>query len=126
VPGTLCQESLGELNREVTRYRISIQELLTIKNINIIVILIKNGCGKKLHHFFLNINKHAFTKGKDIRVREINSTKIAKLAGVSRITVSRVINNYPNVPESTREKVMKVIKENNYYPNLFGQVLISK
>ncbi|RXI96333.1 LacI family transcriptional regulator [Anaerobacillus alkaliphilus] len=58
-----------------------------------------------------------------MRVREINSTEIAKLAGVSRSTVSRVINNYPNVPQNTREKVLKVIKENNYYPNLFGQVL---
>lgn len=59
-------------------------------------------------------------------MKEINSTEIAKLAGVSRSTVSRVINNYPNVPEKTREKVLKVIKENNYYPNLFGQVLAGR
>ncbi len=57
---------------------------------------------------------------------EINSTKIAKLAGVSRSTVSRVINDYPNVPEKTKEKVMKLIKQHNYYPNLSAQVLAGK
>ena len=41
----------------------------------------------------------------------MNSNEIAKLAGVSRSTVSRVINNYPNVPEETRKKVLKVIDE---------------
>jgi LacI family transcriptional regulator len=58
--------------------------------------------------------------------KEINSTEIARLAGVSRSTVSRVINNYANVPEHTRQKVMKVIAEHNYYPNLSAQVLAGK
>jgi LacI family transcriptional regulator len=40
----------------------------------------------------------------------MKSEEIARLAGVSRSTVSRVINNYPNVPEETRERVMKVIR----------------
>ena len=44
----------------------------------------------------------------------MNSNEIAKLAGVSRSTVSRVINNYPNVPEETRKKVLKVIDEYDY------------
>lgn len=57
---------------------------------------------------------------------EINSTQIAKLAGVSRSTVSRVINNYSNVSEQTYDKVMKAIKEYNYYPNLSAQVLKGK
>ncbi|MCM3110981.1 LacI family DNA-binding transcriptional regulator [Lederbergia lenta] len=56
----------------------------------------------------------------------MNSTEIAKLAGVSRSTVSRVINNYPNVPAATRKKVMSIIQENNYYPNLSAQVLAGK
>lgn len=56
----------------------------------------------------------------------INSTKIAELAGVSRSTVSRVINNYPSVPPETKEKVMKVIKEYNYFPNMSAQVLAGK
>ena len=56
-------------------------------------------------------------------MKRINSTEIAKLAGVSRSTVSRVINNYPNVPEATREHVMRIIKENHYYPQLSGKML---
>ena len=43
-------------------------------------------------------------------MKRINSNDIARLAGVSRSTVSRVVNGYSNVPEETREKVMKVIK----------------
>ncbi|PZD96373.1 LacI family transcriptional regulator [Paenibacillus sambharensis] len=57
---------------------------------------------------------------------EINSIEIARLAGVSRSTVSRVINNYTNVPPATREKVMRVIEAYNYYPNLSAQVLAGK
>lgn len=53
----------------------------------------------------------------------MNSTEIAKLAGVSRSTVSRVINNYSNVPEETREKVLKVIKEHDYVPHASARML---
>lgn len=56
----------------------------------------------------------------------MNSTEIARLAGVSRSTVSRVINNYPNVPPETREKVMRVIEQYNYFPNVSAQVLAGK
>lgn len=61
-----------------------------------------------------------------MRNSDINSEEIAKLAGVSRSTVSRVINNYPNVPPETREKVMKVIEQYHYVPNLSAQVLAGK
>ncbi|MBY0146058.1 LacI family DNA-binding transcriptional regulator [Neobacillus niacini] len=57
---------------------------------------------------------------------KMNSTQIAQLAGVSRSTVSRVINNYPSVPPETRERVMKVIKEYNYFPDMSAQVLAGK
>ena len=58
--------------------------------------------------------------------KDINSNEIARLAGVSRSTVSRVINNYPNVPPETREKVMKIIEQYNYFPNISAQVLAGK
>ncbi|WP_438431351.1 LacI family DNA-binding transcriptional regulator [Gorillibacterium sp. sgz500922] len=56
----------------------------------------------------------------------MRSEDIARLAGVSRSTVSRVINQYPNVPEETRRKVMKVIEEHHYEPNTNARVLAGK
>lgn len=43
--------------------------------------------------------------------------QIAKQAGVSRSTVSRVINNDPNVKDQTRERVLEVVTSNNYVPS---------
>jgi LacI family transcriptional regulator len=59
-------------------------------------------------------------------MKKMTSNDIAKLAGVSRSTVSRVINGYTNVPPETRSAVMKVIKEHHYYPQLSGQLLTGK
>ncbi len=42
---------------------------------------------------------------------------IAKKSGVSVSTVSRVINNRPDVSEEAREKVLAVTKQFNYIPN---------
>ena len=42
---------------------------------------------------------------------------VARLAGVSKKTVSRVINRSPLLNEETREKVEKVIREVGYVPN---------
>lgn len=53
----------------------------------------------------------------------MNSEDIAKIAGVSRSTVSRVINNYPNVPARTKEKVMKVIEKYEYVPQASARLL---
>ena len=50
-------------------------------------------------------------------------TDIAKLAGVSKATVSRVLNNNPNVKENTRVKIMGIIEKNNYYPNVIARNL---
>ncbi|MDV4149874.1 LacI family DNA-binding transcriptional regulator [Clostridium sp. AL.422] len=47
----------------------------------------------------------------------MNIRDIARIAGVGVSTVSRVINNHPDVKEQTRERVLEVIKENNYIPN---------
>lgn len=56
----------------------------------------------------------------------MRSEDIAKLAGVSRSTVSRVINNYSNVPEATRAKVLRVIEQYHYEPNSFARALAGK
>lgn len=51
---------------------------------------------------------------------------IAKLANVSPMTVSRVINDSKNVSESTRAKVNRAIQELNYIPNSSARYLTSK
>lgn len=49
--------------------------------------------------------------------------KIAKMAGVSIATVSRVLNNVPSVSETTRKKVREVILAHEYYPNALARGL---
>jgi len=51
---------------------------------------------------------------------------IAAKAGVSRSTVSRVVNEDPNVRSETRERVLKIIEETGYYPNAAARSLASK
>lgn len=51
---------------------------------------------------------------------------VAKKADVSRMTVSRVINNSDLVKEETRRKVLEAIKELNFRPNLLAQSLVTK
>ncbi len=46
--------------------------------------------------------------------------KIARLAGVSVATVSRVLNNSDTVKAKNRERVLQAIKESNYQPNLLA------
>jgi len=48
---------------------------------------------------------------------------VAKHAGVSIKTVSRVMNNEPSVRQPTREKVMAAVNELNYKPNLAARNL---
>lgn len=51
--------------------------------------------------------------------------EVAKLANVSFITVSRVINKMGNVKPETKKRVEEAIKELNYYPNSIAQGLNS-
>lgn len=51
---------------------------------------------------------------------------IAKMAGVSATTVSRVINNYGSLSEKTKTKVFAAMKELNYQPNSLARSLKGK
>ncbi|MEA4875547.1 LacI family DNA-binding transcriptional regulator, partial [Anaerorhabdus sp.] len=51
---------------------------------------------------------------------------VAKKAGVSIGTVSKVLKNYSYVSEETRKKVMDAVKELNYIPNSIASALSSK
>lgn len=50
-------------------------------------------------------------------MRNLNIKDIAKLAGVGVSTVSRVINEHPDVKDDTRQRVMEIIETYNYIPN---------
>ena len=55
-----------------------------------------------------------------------NIFDIARMAGVSKTTVSRVINNQSGVREETRLKVQEAIKKLNYVPNHAARSLVSR
>jgi DNA-binding LacI/PurR family transcriptional regulator len=48
---------------------------------------------------------------------------VARLAGVSHQTVSRVLNNHPNVSPATREEVLAAIRALGYRPNAAARTL---
>lgn len=51
---------------------------------------------------------------------------VAKHAGVAISTVSKVLNNYPNVSEETKIKVNESVKELHFLPNSVAAALSSK
>ncbi len=55
--------------------------------------------------------------------QKLNSNDIARHAGVSQATVSRVLSGNSNVREETRQRVLAVIEELNYQPNAFAQAM---
>jgi LacI family transcriptional regulator len=53
-------------------------------------------------------------------------TEIAKKAGVSQATVSRVLNGNPTVAPEIRQKVMEWVRKLDYQPNRAAQRLVGK
>lgn len=51
---------------------------------------------------------------------------VAKIAGVSRMTVSRVINDNGYVGKDTRIKILNAIEELKYSPNMIARSLVTK
>lgn len=51
---------------------------------------------------------------------------VAQHAGVAISTVSKVLNNYPNVSEKTKQKVNRAVEELNFVPNSVAAALSSK
>src|SRR2546422_7279985 len=52
-------------------------------------------------------------------------TDVAKLAGVSHQTVSRVLHDSPHVRRGTRERVLAAIRQLDYRPNPVAQALVT-
>lgn len=51
---------------------------------------------------------------------------MAKVAGVSYATVSRALNNYPQINRYTKLKIMKIAEEMGYSPNAIARGLVQK
>ena len=50
---------------------------------------------------------------------------VAKVAGVSYQTVSRVLHDSPNVHRETRERVLAAIRQLDYRPNSMARALVT-
>jgi LacI family transcriptional regulator len=61
-----------------------------------------------------------------VRLSDLTLEDIAKKAGVSRSTVSRVINERPNVRADVRRRVLDVIRTTGYHPNVAARTLASQ
>lgn len=59
-------------------------------------------------------------------MNELTLEDIAKLVGVHRSTVSRVINGSPKVSPEVRDRVLKAIRETGYQPNAAARTLASQ
>jgi LacI family transcriptional regulator len=59
-------------------------------------------------------------------VSDLTLEDVAKQVGVSRSTVSRVVNAHPNVSEVVRKRVLKVIQKTGYHPHAAARTLASQ
>lgn len=73
---------------------------------------------------FLIVNQNGISWKRP--VPELTLEDIARQSGVSRSTVSRVVNNDPNVSESVRTKVQVIIQSTGYQPHAAARSLASR
>ena len=59
-------------------------------------------------------------------MKRVTINDIARLAGVSKTTVSHVINNTRFVEDTTRQRVQNAIEENGYQPSLVARSLTTQ
>lgn len=55
--------------------------------------------------------------------KRLTSHDIARLAGLSQSTVSRVLRKHPSVKPATRDRVLAVIEENEYSPSAAARLM---
>ena len=61
-----------------------------------------------------------------VEVKPVTIKDIARKAGVSYATVSRALNNHPEVNEGTRKRILKIAAEIGYQPNAIARGLVCK
>lgn len=62
----------------------------------------------------------------DHRPRNVTIFDVARLAGVSHQTVSRVLNDHPNVRDATRARVREAVVQLRYRPNVAARVMVTR
>jgi DNA-binding LacI/PurR family transcriptional regulator len=67
----------------------------------------------------------AASQPKRDKARPAVMNDVAQLAGVSYQTVSRVLNDSPNVRDETRERVLAAIRQLDYRPNSMARALVT-
>lgn len=60
-----------------------------------------------------------------VAVKRLTLEEIGRLAGVSRSTVSRVVNDHPEVSPEVKRRVLATIEETGYRPNRAARSLVS-
>lgn len=60
------------------------------------------------------------------RARNATMFDVARLAGVSHQTVSRVLNDHPNVRDSTRARVREAVEQLRYRPNVAARMMVTR
>ncbi|HWM04145.1 MAG TPA: LacI family DNA-binding transcriptional regulator [Actinophytocola sp.] len=58
--------------------------------------------------------------------RRVTLEEVARMAGVSRATASRVVNGVTSVDESIRAAVLRAIEDSGYVPNLAARSLVTR
>ena len=56
--------------------------------------------------------------------RKATIIDISQKTGYSIATVSRALNNFPNVKEATKKKILEISKSLNYIPNVAAKHLV--
>ena len=58
--------------------------------------------------------------------KQLTMSDIARMAGVSTATVSRVLSNHPMVREETRDRILSLVKEHRYEPSYVARNLSTR
>ena len=78
------------------------------------------------YHFIISIDKK---KNNPVSIRKNGQTSlhdIAAVAGVSTTTVSRALNNRPDISEQTKSLIKELATTMNYQPNILAQSLVNR
>jgi DNA-binding LacI/PurR family transcriptional regulator len=75
--------------------------------------------------FPLSFTNHHYHEGSDLSKRRVTLKDIAHRANVSAQTVSRVMNNSPEVSVETRQRIRDLALEMGYHPNIIARSLVT-